>query len=103
KRAGLMSQAWLYRIRVGLYPYKCRAPSPTDARSGSAADRQAVHANRGHTDADGHALAVFAASTHARIQLQIIADQTDLIHGVGAVADQRRALDRIRNLAVFDH
>src|SRR5207247_7573686 len=67
-----------------------------------AADRQPVHAQRWLADPDRHALAVLAAGADAIVEPQIVADHRDLGDRVGAVADQRRTLDRRADLAVLD-
>src|SRR5207237_5442792 len=71
-------------------------------RTHRAADGQPVHAQRRLADPDRDALAVLAAGPDAIVEPQIVADHCDLGHRVGAVADQRRALDRGADLPVFD-
>ena len=61
------------------------------ARSGSAADCQAVNAQGGLTDADRHTLTFFAAGADTGVQFQIVADHGHAHQHIGAVADQRRA------------
>ena len=58
------------------------------------ADGQAIHFDRRDADADRHRLSVFAAGADAFVELQIVAHHRDARQHVGAVADQRRALDR---------
>src|SRR5215471_13281595 len=81
-------------------------PGMTDCRDagsrGGAADGEAIHAQSGLADADGHALAVLAAGADAVIQFQVVADHRDLGHGVWTVADQGRAFDGRADLAVLD-
>src|ERR1700675_2598523 len=76
---------------------------PPACRLSSTADRKAVDPERRLADADGHALALFAASADAGIEREIVADHGDPREHVGAGADQRRAFHRISDLAVFDH
>src|SRR5262245_59494501 len=72
--------------------------------SGSAgpADRDAVHAQGGLADAHRHALAVLAARTDTRIELEIVADHPDPVEVGRTVADQHGSLQRLRQLAVLD-
>src|SRR6187431_890084 len=67
------------------------------------ADRHLVHPEVRLADADRHALAGLAAHADAGVELHVVADHGDAVHGVGAVADQHGALDRLRHLAVLDH
>src|SRR5215475_14090000 len=74
--------------RVGAHHVR----QPSDATAGRAtlsnprhnlcraADRDAVHAQRGLTDADRHALAVLAAGADARVELEVIADHHGALH-----------------------
>src|SRR5579883_1089500 len=78
------------------------ARRPAGKSCGGAADGEAVHAQRGLTDADRHLLPVLAAGADAVIEPQIIADHADLGEGVGTIADERRALDGGADLPVFD-
>ena len=52
------------------------------------ADGHFVELDGGHADADGDALAVFAAGADAFVQLEIVAHHGDVFEGLGAVADQ---------------
>ena len=54
-------------------------------------------------DADGHALAGLAAHADAGVELHVVTDHGDAVHGIRSVADQHGALDRVRHLAVLDH
>ncbi len=67
--------------------------NPPGSFLGGAADGQAVDFQRGNADADGHGLSIFAAGADAFVEFQIVADHGDAGQDVGAVADQRRALD----------
>src|SRR5207237_4839187 len=69
---------------------------------GGAADGQPVHAQGRLADPDRHALAILAAGADPVIELEVVADHRDLVHRVGAVADQGGALDRRADLAVLD-
>src|SRR5215470_14782031 len=66
------------------------------------ADGDAVDANGGHADADGDTLFGLAAGADALVEGDVVADHGDAVQRLGAVADQRGALDRTRQLAVFD-
>ena len=48
--------------------------------------------------ADGHALPILAARAHTRVEREVVADHGHLRQRIRAVADQRRALDRIGDL-----
>jgi hypothetical protein len=52
-------------------------------------------------DAGGHALPALAAHAHAFVERHVVADAGDAGQHAGAVADQRRALDRRAQLAVL--
>src|ERR1700751_3726128 len=73
------------------------------SKSGGAADRHLVDTQRRLTDAHRHALAFLAAHADARIELHVVADHADEFERFRPAADQRRALDRVGDLAVFDH
>src|SRR5471032_1129025 len=77
--------------------------SATASPLSRAADGHAVHAQRRLADADRHALAFLAAHADARIELHVVADHRDAVKHFRTIADQRGALDRIGDLAVFDH
>jgi len=47
-------------------------------------------------------LTIFAAGTHAAVELQIVADHGHAVHHFRTIANQRCTLDRRGNLAVFD-
>src|SRR5262245_20677553 len=65
-------------------------------------DGDAVDADRRQADAHRHGLAVLAAGAHALVELQVVADAGDPRERLRAVADQRGALDRRRDLSVLD-
>src|SRR5882724_3380187 len=65
-------------------------------------NRDAVHAQGGLADADGHPLAVLAAGADAGIELEVVADHADPVEVGRAIADQHGALERLRQLAVRD-
>src|SRR5699024_9233528 len=67
-----------------------------------AADGDRVDLERGLAHAHRYALAVLAAHADALVQGHIIADHGDALEHFGAVADQRRALDRRADATVFD-
>src|ERR1700694_3152866 len=67
-----------------------------------AADRDAVDAQGGLTDADRHALAVLAASADAGIEREVVADHAHARERIGTVADQHRAFERCADLAVLN-
>src|SRR5450432_2456410 len=67
------------------------------------ADGQAIDAQRRLSDAHRHALAVLAAGADTRIERHVVTDHRHPRQRIGAVADQRGALDRIGELAVLDH
>ena len=69
---------------------------------GGSADGQAVNFQRGNADSDGHGLSVFAAGADAFIEFQVVAHHGDASEDVGAVADQRGALDGGGDEAVLD-
>jgi hypothetical protein len=66
-------------------------------------DGEAVDLERRLPDAHRHALALLAAGADAAVEREVVADHADARQRVGAVADQRRALHRVRHLAVLDH
>src|SRR5215468_1456700 len=78
------------------------SPRFLTAKSPRAADRDAVHAQRGLADADRHALAVLAAGADAGVELEVVADHADAIEVGRAIADQHGALERSTELAVLD-
>src|ERR1700674_5543251 len=67
-----------------------------------AADGQAVNAQRWLANADRHALAVLAASADPVVKRQVVADHRDPGQCVRAIADERRPLHWIGELAVPD-
>src|SRR2546429_4571499 len=67
-----------------------------------AADRQAINFYCRNTNADGYGLAVFSAGTNTFIEFEIVADHGDPRQHIWAVADQSSALNRRRDLAIFD-
>src|SRR5215475_11088089 len=96
--------------RVGAHHVR----QPSDATAGRAtlsnprhnlcraADRDAVHAQRGLTDADRHALAVLAAGADARVELEVIADHGDAVEVGRSVPDQHGALHRCADPSILD-
>src|SRR5437763_17110486 len=91
-----------FRFRAPLRR-KPRSRKNTDATSAGPTYRQAVDAKRGLTDADRHTLSILAARADARVEREIAADHRYFRQRIGAVADQRRAFHRIRDLALLDH
>src|SRR5690606_21010725 len=67
------------------------------------ADSHLVHAQMRLADANGHALTGLAAHADTVVELHVVADHGYAVHGVRAIADQHRALDRLSHLAVLDH
>src|SRR5438034_9750340 len=67
-----------------------------------AAHRQAVDLERRLADTHGNALPILAADAHAAVELEVGAHHRHPRQRIRAVADQRRALDRIGKLAVLD-
>src|ERR1700691_330219 len=67
-----------------------------------AADRDCVDPNRRQSHAHRHRLAVLAAYANARVEFEVVTHHRDTSEHVGAVADERRALDRTSHLAVLD-
>ena len=67
-----------------------------------AADGELIQQHGRLADADGHALAVLAAGADAGVEGHVVADHGNAGERVGAVANQRRALDRGADLAVLD-
>src|SRR5262245_65408398 len=70
--------------------------------SGCSADGDLVHAQRGLSDTDRHALAVLAGGADARIEGEIVAYHCDTMEVGRPVADQHCALDRRADLTVLD-
>ena len=68
----------------------------------SSAHHQPTPQQRWLSYARRHALAAFAAHADAFVQREVVADAGNLGEHGGAVADQRCALDRGAELAVFD-
>src|SRR5438445_1014731 len=69
---------------------------------GRAADGQVVDADRRKPHTHRDRLALLAAGTHALVQLEVAPDAYDTRQRLGAVADQRRALDRRGHASVLD-
>src|SRR5476649_2360080 len=69
---------------------------------GGAADGERIDAERRLADAHRHALAILAAGADAGIERHVVADHADAGERLGARANQRRALDRLAELAVLD-
>src|ERR1700743_2706444 len=67
-----------------------------------AAYGHAVELDGGHANADGNALAVFAAGAYTFVELQIVADHRHIFQSFGSVADERGVADGRGDLAVFD-
>src|SRR5262249_49253820 len=86
--------------------YKMLAPAlprKRDAKcSARAADRQTFDLQRRLTNTDGYALPFFAARTHAIVELQIVSNHRDARQNIGAVADQRGALDGSAQATILD-
>ena len=74
-----------------------RAPAAPPVRSARAAHGEGINLERRLPDADGHALALFAAHAHALVELEVVSDHADAREHIGTVADQRRAFDRARS------
>src|SRR5690242_3421056 len=72
-------------------------------KSNRAADRHLLDAQRRLPDAHRHALTFLPAHADAAIQRHIVADHRHVLERFRPAADQRRALHRIRDLAVLDH
>src|SRR6185312_4325746 len=70
--------------------------------SGGAAHGDPVHAQCRLADADGHALAIFAARADARVERKVGADHRDAMQVGRPVPDQHRAFHGGGHLAVFD-
>src|SRR5688572_9733283 len=68
----------------------------------SASYREALDFQRRLPDPDRNTLPLLAAGADAAIELEIAADHGHACERIGAVADQRRALDRMSHLAVLD-
>ena len=66
------------------------------------AHRQALNQQRWLTNPGGHALPALAASTHAFVERQVVADADDAGQHAGPVADQGGALDRRAKFSVLD-
>src|SRR5262245_52060122 len=66
------------------------------------AHRDAVHAQGRLADADGHRLAILAASANAGIELEVVSDHADTVEVGRAVADQHGAFERPAKLAAID-
>ena len=64
--------------------------------------RQPLNTQRRLADADGHALAFFTADADAFVERHVVTDHGDFGERVGPVANQRSALDRVHQFAVFD-
>src|SRR5690242_15624245 len=81
--------------------FQVHRPSPIVSR-GSPAHRHLIDLQRWLADTDRYALAFFAAHADAFVELQIVADHRHVRQHVRSRTDQRRALDRARDPAVFD-
>src|SRR5262245_39209883 len=69
---------------------------------GRSAHSHAVDFHRGNAYAHRHALTILSAGSHALIQLQVVADHTDVFKSFVTVPDQRRSPHRRCDLSVFD-
>src|SRR3954447_510348 len=78
-----------------------RSQSETVALTGSA-DRNAFHPQCRLANADRNALAVLAAGSNARVELEVIADHAHPVEVGGSVSDQHGALEWGPALAVFN-
>src|SRR6266540_4661783 len=88
-------------------PLPCRPGHPPDQVRGQpglrcSTYRQAIYAQRRLSDADRNALSVLAASADTGVKREIVADHRHARERVRTIADQRRTLDRIGELAVLD-
>src|SRR5262249_2126695 len=84
-------------------PQKQKAEPPLRACTLSGpADGDAVHTQGRLADADGHGLAILAASANAGIELEVISDHADAVEVGRTIADQHGALERLRKLATLD-
>src|SRR3989454_7556866 len=77
-------------------------PTHSTASYGRAADGQGVDADRRKPHTHRDRLAFLAAGAHALVQLEVATDADDARPRLGAVADQRRALDRRGHAPVLD-
>src|SRR5262249_869735 len=85
-------------------------PGAQDQRTGRGPDKflsrstdgDAVHTQGRLADADGHGLAILAASANAGIELEVISDHADAVEVGRTIADQHGALERLRKLATID-
>src|SRR5438876_3881975 len=75
---------------------------PRAGSYGRAADGQVVDADRRKPHTHRDRLAFLAAGAHALVQLEVATDADDARQRLGAVADQRRALDRRGHAPVLD-
>src|SRR5262245_41985696 len=76
-----------------------RAIVDASARS---ADGEAVDAQGGLTDADGHALSFLATHADALVEREVASHHAHAREHVRTVTDERGALDRTRHFAVLD-
>src|SRR2546425_139126 len=77
-------------------------PTHSTASYGRAADGQVVDADRRKPHTHRDRLAFLAAGAHALVQLEVATDADDARQRLGAIADQRRALDRRGHAPVLD-
>jgi hypothetical protein len=85
--------------------HRSRPRAPPDRpgrREAGAADRERRRCAASAGRRRPARLAFLAAGADAAVELQVVADHADARQHVGAVADQRRALDRRADLAVLD-
>src|ERR1700693_3725982 len=100
-RRSVFSSWFLVASSVGMGDFKLLHEA-AGIFPGGAADGQAVYFQCGNADAHGDGLSVFAAGADAFVEFQIVAHHGDTGEDVGAVADQRGALDGCGHVAVFD-
>src|ERR1700760_2243281 len=70
--------------------------------STSSADGEPVDSQRRLPHAHRNTLSVLAAGANTIIELQIVPDHAHSGEHIGPVADERRALDRCTQLAIFN-
>src|SRR5512139_3506284 len=83
-------------------PSGCTVILPPASAGLGSAHGQAVDADRGQSHTDGDGLSVLAAGANALVELQVIANHADALQDVRPVSDQRGALHRATDLAVFN-
>src|SRR5207247_7486369 len=83
-------------------PFLMPLSIPGAASYRGAADGQVVDADRREPHTHRDRLTLLTAGAHALVELEVAADARDAAQRLGAVADQRRALDRHRHAPVLD-